>query len=117
MTHPQGPGSLPGSIERLCGLGQVSRAAYYRHWGEHAPLARETALRIAIQRLAISHRYYGYRRITASPISVTEVQLTSYKLITSGPFSPGLASYGACLWRQAFLRRSSRPAQPAKWDR
>ena len=65
MTHPQGPGSLPGSIERLCGLAQVSRAAYYRHWSEHAPLREETALRDAIQRLAISQRYYGYRRITA----------------------------------------------------
>ncbi|OWJ59077.1 hypothetical protein BWR60_32545 [Inquilinus limosus] len=69
MTHPQGfgsaGGSLPGSIERLCGLARVSRAAYYRHWGEHAPLVEETALRDAIQRLAISHRHYGYRRITA----------------------------------------------------
>lgn len=69
MTHPQGSAqglpSGPGSIERLCGLAQVSRAAYYRHWGEHAPLRQETALRDAIQRLAISHRYYGYRRITA----------------------------------------------------
>ncbi|WP_366853254.1 IS3 family transposase [Phenylobacterium sp.] len=52
-------------MERLCGLAQVSRAAYYRHWGEHAPRAQETALQGAIQRLAISHRDYGYRRITA----------------------------------------------------
>lgn len=65
MTHPQGPRSEPASIERMCGLVQVSRAAYYRHWGEHAPLREETALRDAIQRLALSHRYYGYRRITA----------------------------------------------------
>jgi len=71
MTHPQGQGVAqgseqqgPGSIARLCGMAQVSRAAYYRHWGEHAPLVQETALRDAIQRLAISHRY-GYRRITA----------------------------------------------------
>jgi putative transposase len=61
MTHPQGA----GSIDRLCRLAQVSRAAYYRHWGESAPLREETALRDAIQRLALSHRYYGYRRITA----------------------------------------------------
>jgi putative transposase len=60
MTHPQGH-----TIERLCRLAQVSRAAYYRHWGEHAPLREETALRDAIQRLALSHRYYGYRRICA----------------------------------------------------
>lgn len=65
MTHPQGFEFGPGSIERLCGLAQVSRAAYYRHWDEHAPRIQETALRDAIQRLAISQRYYGYRRITA----------------------------------------------------
>jgi transposase InsO family protein len=65
MTHPQGPRPVEGSIERLCGLAGVSRAAYYRHWGQSAPLREETALRDAIQRLALSHRYYGYRRITA----------------------------------------------------
>lgn len=64
MTHPQGQGSAAG-IEQLCALAGVSRAAYYRHWGEHAPLAQETALRDAVQRLAIAHRHYGYRRITA----------------------------------------------------
>ena len=53
------------AIEALCVLGGVSRAAYYRHWGEHAPLIQETALRDAAQRLAIAHRHYGYRRITA----------------------------------------------------
>jgi putative transposase len=71
MTHPQGPraqgdtAGTPGSTARLCAMAQVSRAAYYRHWSEHAPLVQETALRDAIQRLAIAHRYYGYRRITA----------------------------------------------------
>jgi len=70
MTCPQGSGSaqradVHTTIGQLCALAQVSRAAYYRHWGEHAPLAQETALRDAIQRLALEHRYYGYRRITA----------------------------------------------------
>lgn len=76
MTHPQGGGSARGSgldpspgrpatIAELCALAQVSRAAYYRHWGEHAPLAQETLLRDAAQRLALAHRHYGYRRITA----------------------------------------------------
>ena len=70
MTHPQGQGSAQGqgslaTIEQLCALAQVSRAAYYRHWEEHAPLAQETSLRDAIQRLALEHRHYGYRRITA----------------------------------------------------
>jgi putative transposase len=63
MTHPQGEGSI-AAIEALCALAGVSRAAYYRHWDEHAPLVRETALRDAVQRLAIAHRHYGYRRIT-----------------------------------------------------
>ena len=69
MTHPQGPRSQDGgsvvAIEALCALARVSRAAYYRHWEEHAPLAQETTLRDAVQRLAIAHRHYGYRRITA----------------------------------------------------
>jgi transposase InsO family protein len=64
MTHPQGEGSA-AAIERLCAMAGVSRAAYYRHWGEHAPLVQETVLRGAVQRLAIAHRHYGYRRITA----------------------------------------------------
>lgn len=64
MTRPQGEGSV-AAIEALCVMAGVSRAAYYRHWGEHAPLAQETALRDAVQRQAISHRHYGYRRITA----------------------------------------------------
>lgn len=64
MTHPQGAGSA-AAIDRLCVLAQVSRAAYYRHWGDHAPLAQEAAVRDAVQRLAIAHRHYGYRRIEA----------------------------------------------------
>jgi transposase InsO family protein len=66
MTRLQGNGSsVAHAIERLCALTRVSRAAYYRHWGQSAPLREETALRDAIQRLALAHRYYGYRRIGA----------------------------------------------------
>jgi transposase InsO family protein len=61
MTRPQGS----GSIERLCWAAQVSRASYYRHWSEHAPRAEQTELRDVVQRLALAHRHYGYRRITA----------------------------------------------------
>jgi transposase InsO family protein len=49
----------------MCGLAEVSRAGYYRHWRASAPRLEETELRDAIQRLALSHRHYGYRRITA----------------------------------------------------
>jgi len=62
----QGTGSPAAyAVAGLCALTQVSRAAYYRHWGQSAPLREETALRDAIQRLALAHRYYGYRRIGA----------------------------------------------------
>jgi hypothetical protein len=52
----------PG-IDQLCRLAGVSRSGYYRHWHAHAPLVEETALRDTLQRLALAHRRYGYRRI------------------------------------------------------
>jgi transposase InsO family protein len=61
MTGPQGE----GSIEALCAAAQVSRASFYRHWSEAEPAREETALRDAIQQLALKHRHYGYRRIGA----------------------------------------------------
>src|SRR6185312_8127627 len=36
-----------------------------RHWAASAPRAEETEVRDAIQRLALAHRHYGYRRISA----------------------------------------------------
>jgi len=47
----------------MCESAGVSRASFYRHWQEREPAAAETELREAIQRLALAHRYYGYRRI------------------------------------------------------
>lgn len=47
----------------MCELSGVSRASFYRHWEQKAPEAAEMALRDAIQRAALKHRYYGYRRI------------------------------------------------------
>jgi putative transposase len=60
MTRPQGS----GSVERLCAVTGVSRASYYRSWAASAPKAEETELRDMVQRLALAHRPYGYRRIT-----------------------------------------------------
>ena len=60
-TRPQG--AL--SIAAACGLAGVSRATYYRHWQAAAPRAAATALRDVLQRLALAHRHYGYRRLTA----------------------------------------------------
>jgi transposase InsO family protein len=63
MTTPQLQGGLP--VERLCALAGVSRAGYYRNWQASAPRQEETAARDAVQRLALAHRHYGYRRIAA----------------------------------------------------
>jgi len=60
MTLPQG-----NTVERMCRLAEVSRAAYYRDWQRTAPLREETELRGTVQRLALAHRAYGYRRIGA----------------------------------------------------
>jgi transposase InsO family protein len=51
-------------VEQLCTLTRVSRASYYRRWAASAPKAEETELRDLVQRLALAHRPYGYRRIT-----------------------------------------------------
>jgi putative transposase len=47
----------------MCELSGVSRASFYRQWEKAAPAEAEVALRDAIQRTALAHRYYGYRRI------------------------------------------------------
>jgi transposase InsO family protein len=65
MTPLQGVGpQLRLTLEGMCQLAGVSRASYYRHWAASAPKAEETELRDLIQRLALTHRFYGYRRIT-----------------------------------------------------
>ena len=61
MKDPQGG----GSVERLCLLAGVSRAAYYRHWRASAPRQEQMGLRDAIQQLALPDRKLGYRYITA----------------------------------------------------
>jgi transposase InsO family protein len=61
MTGPQGQ----ARIQTLCAAAKVSRASYYRHWHDAAPAVEETALRDKVQRLALAHRHYGYRRIGA----------------------------------------------------
>lgn len=63
MTAPETQGDP--TIRRLCQLGDVSRAGYYRHFDAHAPARADADLRDAIQRLSLAHRHYGYRRITA----------------------------------------------------
>jgi putative transposase len=59
----QGFSENDADIARLCQLGQVSRAGYYRHFGPHPPKREDADLRDLIQRIALDNRYYGYRRI------------------------------------------------------
>jgi len=47
----------------MCEMATVSRASFYRSWENKAPTQAEMALRDAIQRMAVTHRFYGYRRI------------------------------------------------------
>ena len=59
--------SLQGSlsIERMCQLGQVSRAGFYRSLQGQQPLQEEMELRSTIQQIFVEHRRrYGYRRVT-----------------------------------------------------
>jgi putative transposase len=63
MTGPRSQGEI--GIERMCQLAGISRSGYYRHWQLSAPRQEETGLRDVIQRLALRHRHYGYRRIGA----------------------------------------------------
>jgi len=51
------------SLREMCRLAGVSRAAYHRHWNDHAPREQDTELRAAIQTLALADRHCGYRRI------------------------------------------------------
>jgi len=60
-SRVQSQGGL--TIEQMCDLARVIRAGFYRHWMEKEPSAAEMELRDAIQRVALRHRYYGYRRI------------------------------------------------------
>ncbi|HEY0794279.1 MAG TPA: IS3 family transposase [Acidisarcina sp.] len=49
----------------MCTLAAVSRASYYRHWGpQPANDEEESRLRDDMQRIALTNRHYGYRRIT-----------------------------------------------------
>jgi transposase InsO family protein len=63
MTTSRSQGDI--GIERLCQRVGISRSGYYRHWQRSSPRQEETGLRDAIQRLALKHRHYGYRRIGA----------------------------------------------------
>jgi putative transposase len=55
-------GSL--TIERMCELGRVSRAGFYRSLKEQMPVEEDMAVRSAVQQIFLEHRRrYGSRRI------------------------------------------------------
>ena len=51
------------SIDHLCALAHVSRAGFYRFGEVREPERAEADLRDKIQTIALSNRFYGYRRI------------------------------------------------------
>jgi putative transposase len=51
------------SLVRMCGLVGISRASFYRQWERQAIQSLDQELRDEIQRTALAHRFYGYRRI------------------------------------------------------
>ena len=53
-------------VQRLCRLAGLPRATYYRHLAGRSDEAGDCELRDLIQRICLKHRFYGYRRVTAS---------------------------------------------------
>jgi transposase InsO family protein len=81
----------------MCGLVEVSRAGYYRHWRASAPAAEETALRGRLQELALAHRHYGYRRL--GPLLRCEGWAVNHKRVLRLLREDNLL----CLRRKAFV--------------
>jgi len=55
--------ATPIPVERMCELGQVSRAGFYRWQQVPAALDADLALRDEMQRIAVEFPYYGRRRM------------------------------------------------------
>lgn len=53
-------------VDQLCRLARLSRAGYYRFLEHKAPARADTDLRDAIHHIALEHRHYGYRPMTAA---------------------------------------------------
>ncbi|MBW8858936.1 MAG: IS3 family transposase, partial [Caulobacter sp.] len=54
------------AVDQLCQLGRVSRAGYYRFLEHKAPARADVDLRDAIHHIALAHKHYGYRPVTAA---------------------------------------------------
>jgi putative transposase len=53
-------------VQRLCALAGMPRATYYRHLAGRRDETADCDLRDLIQRICLKHRFYGYRRVTAT---------------------------------------------------
>ena len=53
-------------VQRLCQISGLSRATYYRQVGDEADEGQDHAVQDAIQTICLRHKYYGYRRVTAT---------------------------------------------------
>jgi putative transposase len=53
-------------VQHLCRLAGLPRATYYRHLAGRGSDADDCELRDLIQRICLKHRFYGYRRVTAT---------------------------------------------------
>lgn len=61
IAERAGQGGL--TVERMCELSGVSRAGFYRQWETSEPRQADTAVRDAVQQVAVEKRFYGYRRV------------------------------------------------------
>jgi len=64
-SEPQGQTHEDANVQRLCRLGGVSRAGYYRCFMTNQPARADADMSDHIQRISLAHRHYGYRRIAA----------------------------------------------------
>jgi len=64
-SEPQGQTHEDANIQRLCRLGGVSRAGYYRSFEPNPPARDDADMLDRIQRISLANRHYGYRRIAA----------------------------------------------------
>jgi len=84
----------------------VSRAGYYRHWAASAPREEETAVRDAIQRIALENRHYGYRRI------VMELHNDGFVVNHKRVLRPMRQDNLLCLRKRPFVPVTTRKDQP-----
>jgi len=64
MMPPAGSKAI--GVSQLCWHARVSRRSYYRYGQDHLPRQSRTELRDAVHSVALAHRVYGYRRVTAA---------------------------------------------------